>query len=182
MTLIAFILTNWISGQLTLNSIASGNWNNATIWRTANSALVISTTPVPSNNVTGIGTSFLTDLHPGDVIINNGVTVIGTILSITDNTHLKLTANAAIANYNGVYKIRRVPTTSDNVSINNPNNVILNIASATILNLTTNAGGTLFINANILNLSGGYDGNGAITFTTGTLNVEQDITNTGALT
>lgn len=50
-----------------------------------------------STAVTGVGTSFTTEVLVGEVLKNAAGTVIGTVATITDNTNLVLVANAAVA-------------------------------------------------------------------------------------
>lgn len=50
-----------------------------------------------STTVTGSGTSFTSELAAGNLLVNSSGTTIGTISTITNNTSLVLTANAAVA-------------------------------------------------------------------------------------
>jgi len=61
-----------------------------------------------STTVTGSGTIFLTELVAGRVILNSSNVVIGTVSSISSNTALTLTANAAVAVTGGNYR-RQMP-------------------------------------------------------------------------
>lgn len=57
------------------------------------------TTSTASTAVTGVGTSFTTELKDGAIIrLPGGGAILGTIASIADDTHLTLTANAASDN------------------------------------------------------------------------------------
>ena len=61
-----------------------------------------------SNAVVGVGTSFLTNVTVGDSFIRTGDSVSYTVASITDDTHLTLSANYGGATGNGVaYSIGR---------------------------------------------------------------------------
>ena len=56
------------------------------------------TTSNVSAAVTGVSTLFLSELAVGSVVKTSGGTTIGTVTSITDNTHLTFTGNAATTN------------------------------------------------------------------------------------
>lgn len=58
-----------------------------------------------SPNVTGSGTTFTTQLAVGSIIYDCTGTLIGTVQSISSNTALVLTANAAVAVTGGSYKV-----------------------------------------------------------------------------
>jgi len=81
----AVALANQPYDFVSLNIVATGNGNV--------------TTTTSSAAVTGNGpTQFTTQLAVGDSLYkNDGATYIGTVASITDNSHLTLTANAAVA-------------------------------------------------------------------------------------
>jgi hypothetical protein len=53
------------------------------------------TSSTANATVTGVGTSFLQQLSPLDIIYSTGYTLIGTVSAIASNTSLTLTANAA---------------------------------------------------------------------------------------
>ncbi len=65
------------------------------------------TTSTISATVTGVGTTFTTQFAPGNVIYNATGTLVGTVLSVTNNTTLQLTSNASInlagASFRGPY-------------------------------------------------------------------------------
>lgn len=66
----------------------------------------------------GPGTTlFLTELAVNDVIMNAAGTVIGTVKSITSNTALVLTANAAVNVANAAYTAQKVPAATDTVNV-----------------------------------------------------------------
>jgi hypothetical protein len=54
------------------------------------------TASTSSATISGVGTTFLTQLAEGLVVLNNANTVVGTIQSISSNTSLTLTANANV--------------------------------------------------------------------------------------
>jgi hypothetical protein len=64
------------------------------------------TSTLSGNSVTGVGTAFLTQLATGFTILANTGNLIGTVLSISDDTNLILTANAlvAVSNQAATYK------------------------------------------------------------------------------
>jgi hypothetical protein len=121
----------------------AANWNTPSTW-IQNRTGTLATTK-NSVNVVGTGTSFTTELSVGDVLMNQTTpgTVLGTVASITDNTHLALTANPnPNANAAGIaYGRQAVPTSSDDVQIGNTAlgtavAVTLDVASATVNSLT----------------------------------------------
>lgn len=94
-------------------------WNNQDSWiryRTGNIAY-----DAASNAVAGIGTSFTTELTAGEILVSqsNPTVAIGTILSITDDNNLILTANASGTNASDSYGVKAIPTTTDEVRIGN---------------------------------------------------------------
>jgi hypothetical protein len=70
-----------------------------------------------STTVTGSSTLFTTDLTAGDILVNSSGTTIGTISTITNDTSLTLTSNAAVAVTAGVTYIKNqfAITVDDNV-------------------------------------------------------------------
>ena len=90
------VLSFAASNAATITSIASGNWS-ATAWpNTVRTGTI--TTSTASNTITGVGTLFLTQISVGNIIKTTGNVVIGTVASITNNTTLVLTGNAASNN------------------------------------------------------------------------------------
>jgi hypothetical protein len=77
------------------------------------------TTTLISTTVTGVGTSFTTELVVGYVIKNSGGTTIGTISSITSNTIAVLGSNAAVAVTGGSYNISNPAVTVAGVALTN---------------------------------------------------------------
>ncbi len=124
-------------GQVTLTTRATGNWNSINIWLSGNLTGTISTS-TSSATVTGFGTSFTTQLAPGAALYrNDGTTFIGTIASVNSNTSITLTSNAANTNSNITFRVRKVPGVSDDVIINNNNDVTIT-ANAICNDLTIN--------------------------------------------
>src|ERR1017187_8358234 len=77
----------------TVTSAGTGNWSAPATWSNTNRTGTISV-PNFSKAVTGAGTFFTTEISVGNIIkLTNGGTTIGTVASITDNTHLTLSAN-----------------------------------------------------------------------------------------
>ena len=58
-----------------------------------------------STSVSGTNTAFLTQVFAGNILKNSAGTTIGTVSSVTNNTTLVLTGNAAVNVSNGSYKI-----------------------------------------------------------------------------
>ncbi len=142
---ISFWLTTATSAATVTNRVTgAANWNIAATWIQNRTGTVTFTNA--SQNVTGIGTAFLTELSVGDVVMLQASpgTVRGTIATITSDTQLTLVANAG-ANANGAYGRELVPGSADDVVIGNPNlaspavTITLNVASATVNSLTFTA-------------------------------------------
>ena len=118
------------------------NWSNKATWIQNRTGTSITFTN-GSTAVTGTGTLFTTELVAGDVLVlqSDPNTVRGTVASISDATHLALTA-AAGGNASGAYGREQVPAAADDVIIGNSNNnsadatLFLDVASATINSLT----------------------------------------------
>jgi hypothetical protein len=79
---------------------------NRTITTSNVSATGTITASTSSASITGSGTQFLTQLAEGVVLLNSSNTVIGTVLSISSNTALTLTANANVIVSNAAFKYR----------------------------------------------------------------------------
>ena len=94
---ISFVAVSIHAANITSNT--TGNWS-ATAWPNTGRTGSI-TTSTSSLTVTGSSTLFTTELSAGNIIKSTSNTVIGTVASITDNTHLTLLANAA-SNYSGI--------------------------------------------------------------------------------
>jgi hypothetical protein len=88
-----------------------------------------------------VGTSFLTELSVGSVIKTTGDVVIGTVASITDNTNLTLTGNAASTNSGINYHSQGVGP-GDDVLIQGGDNIVINVANATCASIGGNNSGT----------------------------------------
>lgn len=63
------------------------------------------TATTSSATVNGVGTDFLTSVYPGYKIYNSADVLVGTVLSVTSNTQLTLTANGAVAVAGAGFKI-----------------------------------------------------------------------------
>jgi Secretion system C-terminal sorting domain len=135
----------------TISSVGTGNWS-ATAWPNTARTGTIATTTL-SATVTGVGSSFLTEISVGNIIKTAGNVVIGTVLSITSNTTLTLTANAASTNAGIAYNVQGVGA-GDIVKINGGDNVTVDAANAFCTSLQiappggNNATGTLTFNVN----------------------------------
>ena len=75
---------------LILSIADSGSFADVTIQGTVTATL-------GSTTVTGVGTSFIAELHLGDVLKNSAGAVIGTVASVVTDTEVTLTNNAAVA-------------------------------------------------------------------------------------
>jgi hypothetical protein len=128
----SFSLTNTSAGAVTLSATATtngGSWCAATTWLASAKTGSI-TTLTTSTAVTGTATSFLSQLDVGNAIYkSDGTTLIGTVASITDNTHLTLTANAASANTAIAYTASHIPTSGDAVTVTLANSKTLTIGT-----------------------------------------------------
>ena len=139
------------------------------------------TTSTSSTAVTGSGTLFTTQLAAGSIITTTGGAVIGTVASITDNTNLTLTANAASSNTGIAYNAQVVPfsgdaavivpgaslTVTENATINS---IAFNNTSSSAATLSVNSSVILTVTAGIT-LRNAAGGNTAATITgSGTIN------------
>ena len=70
-----------------------------------------------STTVTGSGTSFTSELAAGNLLVNSSGTTIGTISTITNNTSLVLTGNAAVAVTNGRVYLKNTTTVTLNSNV-----------------------------------------------------------------
>jgi len=98
-------------GQTTLTTRATGNWNANDTWisNTLNGTITTSTS-TNRTLVTGVGTNFTGQLSVGGALYRtDGTTLIGTISSITNDTTLTLTGNAANGNSGIGFRTRKVP-------------------------------------------------------------------------
>jgi hypothetical protein len=93
---VLLIATSSIAFSATIVSAGSGNWS-ATAWPNTGRTGTI-TTSTGSAAVVGVGTVFTTEISVGSIIKTTANVVIGTVLSVTDDTHLTLAANAASDN------------------------------------------------------------------------------------
>lgn len=100
------------------------------------------TTSTTSTSVTGVGTLFTTEVdYTGKALYTSGDVYIGTIATISSNTSITLTANAAVAVTGAAYKFGYLPKNSplSNVEIDsnfiNLNNDKLELSDTTPVNL-----------------------------------------------
>lgn len=186
---ISLLTTPVLLGQTTLTSRATGNWNASDTWISSSLTGTI-TTSTSSNRtiVTGVNTNFIGQLSVGAALYRiDGTTLIGTVSSITSNTSLTLTANAANANSGVSFRTRKIPGTLDTVILSN-NNFDVNIPSglaASCASLEIGATGTnsnesliflsatssLSVNGNVLVYGPSGNNNRDITLNTGTMTV-----------
>ena len=117
MVLFVGLLGNtFVANAATITSTVTGNWSAATTWSAVSRVGTISTS-IGSISVTGVGTSFLTELAVGSVLKTTGGVTIGTVASITSNTALTLVANATASSTGINYTAQVVPKASDDVVI-----------------------------------------------------------------
>jgi|WetSurMetagenome_2_1015567.scaffolds.fasta_scaffold17851_2 hypothetical protein len=116
-----------------ITSTGNGNWS-ANAWpNTARTGTI--TTLTSSATVTGTGTLFLTEISVGNIIKTSSSVAIGTVASITDNTHLTFAANAASTNNSITYRSQGVGSV-DNVTISSGFVVIMDVTHAYCNTLT----------------------------------------------
>ena len=125
-----------------ISSRQSGNWNSSATWSTWDSRTAKNGTITVTNGsaaVTGSGTSFTTELSVNNVLEDPSGNVLGTVLTITDDFNLTLSANATV-DYSGSYYTQRIPTSTDDVIISSGDSVAL-VGSDIVNSLTiqTNA-------------------------------------------
>lgn len=101
------------------------------------------TTSTSSTSVTGVSTLFTTEIdYVGKALYTSGDVYIGTVATITNNTTLTLSANAAVAVSGGAYKIGYLPKNSplSNAEIDtnfiNLNNTKLEFTDTTAVNIS----------------------------------------------
>ena len=130
-----------LSAQTKTRVTGAANWNTASTWIQLRTGTIAFTNL--STTVTGTGTSFLTQLQAGDVLMQDATsgTVRGTVASIQSNISLTLTTAATATLGTAAYGRQAVPVASDDVQIGNTTlspavNVALDVASATINSLT----------------------------------------------
>src|SRR5215216_4337469 len=131
--------------SLNITSVDSGTWE-ATAWPDTQRSGTITVT-VGDANVVGTGTAFLTELSVGNILKTAGVmhTQIGTVASITDDTHLTLSNLPGTPRTNIVYTVAGIGP-ADNAIIADTHTVTI---AANPVNqtgsVTVNAGGTLTV-------------------------------------
>src|ERR1700730_9113291 len=134
--LIMFVMITSGKMSATISSIATGNWS-ATAWPNTTRTGTITTSTV-STTVTGAGGSlFLTEISVGNIIKTAGNVVIGTVLSITSNTSLTLTANAVSTNAGIAYNVQGVGS-GDIAQISGGNTITVDIANAACISFQSN--------------------------------------------
>lgn len=182
-------------------SKATGNWNNAAgTWTGTVAAAGTITVALNGTAVTGVGTTFTTQVTVGDPIFNGAGNYIGIIASITNNTNLVLIEGAMVAVTGAAY-LRTDPTNANasvpnaattDVVIRSGHTVTQNQDAATrVLAVrgsytTDNTNRTLTVNNNFTILSGGaFNSFRATLAVTGTATVSgtfSDTNNNGANT
>ena len=166
----------------TLTARQSGIWSDPNTWSATRVGTI--SNGAGSNAVTGVGTSFLSELAVGTVITDGSDNVLGTVASITDDTHL--TVNAAIAGVHAgiAYKAHVTPGTGDSVTISGNFTVTADVdaqvaalnvsntsASASASLLSFNSGIGLTVTGNVLIQGNASTHTGKIDLTGATLTV-----------
>jgi hypothetical protein len=178
------------------DSRTSGNWGTASTWiKKLNGSVTFTNLNAA---VTGVGTAFTQELAPGDILMLQATsgTVRGTVLSITDDRNLTLTAGAS-GSGSGAYGKQATPNSSSGVisilgthtvtvaadvtadQVNMISTSALTINPSVTLTIANGPGndlsennGSINVNGNLVISSGanfgGGGGNGA---TTGALNI-----------
>lgn len=97
-------------GNNAVGNISTGESKTGSITvRTSKSGVI--RTNVGNTSVSGTGTSFLTELAPGDVLYTTGNAFIGVVKSIGSNTSLTLRNGAMMANTRVNFQTRNAPAT-----------------------------------------------------------------------
>src|SRR5580704_9525789 len=134
MILVLLITSDAMSA--TISSVGSGNWSASAWPNTARTGTI--TTSNASAIVTGAaGSLFLTEISVGNIIKTAGNVVIGTVLSITSNTSLTLTANAASTNAGIAYNVQGIGS-GDIAQISGTNTITVDIATAACTSFQSN--------------------------------------------
>lgn len=158
----AYSITNLINNQTAVDinvdeidardMLIFGNISNSDV--TINGAGTITTT-TSSATVTGVSTSFLTQVKAGDVLKTTGGATIGTVQTVTNATSITLDANSAVALTGQAYTISSPATLS---FTNSGNYGVISTNIDTADNLLANAyiGKTLVIANAHANVNGSY--------------------------
>ncbi|MGQ0827452.1 MAG: T9SS type A sorting domain-containing protein [Bacteroidota bacterium] len=96
------------------------NWNNIANWIRYRTGTI---TSVAGNAVvTGAGTTFTTQIAPGDVLLSQTApgTALGTVQSVDNDGQITLTAGATASVAGASFGIRALPGVNDEVNIGNP--------------------------------------------------------------
>ena len=164
---ILFSFAAILANAATITSRQTGNWTTASTWIYHCTGTIQFTNG--STTVTGIGTSFSTELSNGSILMlqSSSGTVRGTVSTITNNTTLVLTS-AATASTSGTYGKQQAPTSgsSEDIVLSGGYTVTTDFSSNfTIGSLQIDLSNTLTHNANktltvenALTLNGTIDG------------------------
>lgn len=145
----------------TITSTATGNWSASAWPNTLRTGTI--TTSNASTTVTGTGTAFLTEISVGNIIKTTGNVIIGTVASITDNTTLILTGNAASTNSNIAFNFQGVgPIDAAVIAAGHTVTVDNNFSCASIL-FNGNTSGSISVSSGFtLNVTGGVSNLGSL--------------------
>ncbi|HEV3252105.1 MAG TPA: T9SS type A sorting domain-containing protein [Puia sp.] len=133
--IVVFLITSDAMAA-TISSVGTGNWS-ATAWPNTARTGTITTSNV-SATVTGAGGSLiLSEISVGNIIKTAGNVVIGTVLSVTNNTTLILTVNALSTNAGIAYHVQGIGS-GDIAQISGGNTITVDIASAACVSFQSN--------------------------------------------
>jgi hypothetical protein len=185
LTVFLVLVQTGVFGATITSTSTGGNWSAASTW-TAISRTGTITTTSGSINVSGTGTSFLTELAVGSILKTTGGVIIGTVATITSNTALTLVANAT-STYTGIaFTAQVLPTASDDVVISttgtNSVTIISNAFAKSISVfgiLTINNGITLTVYGNVDVASGAKFNAGSGSSDSAIIKVYGDFINNG---
>jgi len=140
----------------TVTSYATGSWSAVNTWKypVTGSTLTCKTN---TTAVTGISTTFTTQVAVGQFIYDQNNAYIGTIASITNDTALVLNANAATTQTGKAWSQAKVPLSTDAVVIATGTTVTVDstYTAATLdINAAATANGISIASPNSLTVSG----------------------------
>ena len=147
--------STWTTAAVLWSASSSINWSFGT---TSLAGQII--TQAGTNFITGVGTTFGTDLIPGDriTLINSSVTTAYTITSIINNNLLQVSPNTVTFNAGFTPLTGLIVTSAGSDTIASPSPAFVNLQIGSTLALTSSNGTTTYtvtqlINSNIVTVS-----------------------------
>ena len=134
-----------LGASITYTGVNSGNWNNYNTWAKALAGSVTVTSG--STAVTGVSTFFTEELFVGYKLYSNGGTLLGTVLSITDDTHLTLTANALGTGGPTIYTTARIALETGTITSSTGNATVTGTGTFFLLQFIP--GDTIYSNTHV---------------------------------